>query len=265
MVVNTVNTDTVHASKKRSGMTEPMTVMVAEVSAQAPSWLVRLAADERYLYRDIRKLIPTDGHLIHDALFNDDCVANMYYFIENLPQVESKEAAIKKSFTEGLEKHPQEESKESTPEILNAPKQESIDKPLTPAGTTTTINSSKAEAELHNDRNIPEVRVGVYLGPKLCGHRSIVHGGFIATLMDEISGAAAFVTFGPGVFTANLNVNYLKPLPALTWVEIRARATNQEGRKTWISVSVENGEGEMFAQGTALFVLPKWKMAAESR
>ena len=107
----------------------------------------------------------------------------------------------------------------------------------------------------------PEVHVLFELGTALCGHAGIVHGGLTASLIDQISGETAFLSTGPGSFTANLNVNYLKPLIAGRWVEVVGRVVGVEGRKVRVRVEVSEGavdERVVYATGDVLFVRPKW-------
>jgi len=100
-----------------------------------------------------------------------------------------------------------------------------------------------------------------YLGPSLCGHTGIIHGGLTAALIDQISGETAFLVSGPSVVTANLNVNYTKPLIANRYVTVHGRVARKEGRKVWVEVRVKDGVGEdsvEYANGVVLFVRPKW-------
>ena len=112
----------------------------------------------------------------------------------------------------------------------------------------------------------PEVRVLWELGAGVCGHAGIVHGGLTAALIDQCSGETAFLATGPGSFTANLTVNYHKPLIAGRWVEVQGRVVGVEGRKIRVRVEVaegaqgegEGGERLVYATGDVLFVRPKW-------
>lgn len=65
-----------------------------------------------------------------------------------------------------------------------------------------------------------------------------------------------FSCVGP-CFTANLNIDYIKPLLAPAWVLVRAHVERQEGRKVSVLASVENGVGEIYAKAVVLFVKPK--------
>lgn len=65
-----------------------------------------------------------------------------------------------------------------------------------------------------------------------------------------------FSCVGP-CFTANLNVDYVKPLKTPAWILVRAHVDRHEGRKVFIAGTVENGEGVIYAKSMALFIKPK--------
>lgn len=102
-----------------------------------------------------------------------------------------------------------------------------------------------------------------YLGEDLCGHPTIVHGGFIATMLDEGLGRCCFGALPNRVaMTATLTVNYRAPTPANSFVVLRAETTKVEGRKAWVEGRLETlvGEGEkpkVLCEATALFIEPR--------
>lgn len=102
-----------------------------------------------------------------------------------------------------------------------------------------------------------------YLGHELCGHPGIIHGGLLATMIDEGLARCCFAALPHKVgVTANLNVNYRFPVKAGSYVVLRAKTTRAEGRKAWVEGRVETlvGEGEtpvVLAEATALFVSPR--------
>ncbi|KAH8156918.1 hypothetical protein CIB48_g11328 [Xylaria polymorpha] len=102
-----------------------------------------------------------------------------------------------------------------------------------------------------------------YLGNELCGHPGIVHGGLVATMLDEGLARCCFAALPHKVgMTANLNINYRAPAQADSYVILRATTTRVEGRKAWVEGRIETlvGEGEtpvVLAEATALFVSPK--------
>jgi acyl-coenzyme A thioesterase PaaI-like protein len=100
--------------------------------------------------------------------------------------------------------------------------------------------------------------------PHHCGgSKEIVNGGIIATLIDchslNLAIAHAYrmerrpIGSVPriGYVTRNLNVSYLKPTPMDQSVELRARITKIEGRKTWVTCTLSAG-GQICATGDVL-------------
>jgi adenylylsulfate kinase len=102
-----------------------------------------------------------------------------------------------------------------------------------------------------------------YLGGDLCGHPGIVHGGMLATMLDEGLARCCFAALPNKVgMTANLNINYRAPAPAGAFVVLRAVTTKVEGRKAWVEGHIETlvGEGEtplVLAEASALFIEPR--------
>jgi len=102
-----------------------------------------------------------------------------------------------------------------------------------------------------------------YLGTDLCGHPGIVHGGFLATMLDEGLARCCFAALPNKIgMTANLNINYRAPAPAGAFVVLRARTTKVEGRKAWVEGHIETlvGPGEkpvVLVEATALFIEPR--------
>ncbi|GAB3497847.1 PaaI family thioesterase [Nocardiopsis coralliicola] len=88
---------------------------------------------------------------------------------------------------------------------------------------------------------------GVYQGPP-----GLVHGGWLAALLDQALGSAASAQGMPGL-TANLDVNYRNPTPLDTPLEVSARVTSTERRKVFVSGEVRCN-GEVTAEGTAIMV-----------
>ncbi|CAL3963595.1 unnamed protein product [Diplocarpon coronariae] len=102
-----------------------------------------------------------------------------------------------------------------------------------------------------------------YLGGDLCGHPGLVHGGMLATMLDEGLARCCFAALPNKVgMTANLNINYRSPAQAGKFVVLRAKTTKVEGRKAWVEGHIETlvGEGEtpvVIAEASALFIEPK--------
>jgi acyl-coenzyme A thioesterase PaaI-like protein len=106
-----------------------------------------------------------------------------------------------------------------------------------------------------------------YVGSDVSGHPGIVHGGFIATMLDEGLARCAFPAMQNKVgVTANLTVNYRRPTMAGQFLVLRAQTTKVEGRKAWAKGWIEsledgdrdeNGDSVKLVEAEALFVEPK--------
>lgn len=102
-----------------------------------------------------------------------------------------------------------------------------------------------------------------YLGSDLCGHPGIIHGGLLATILDEGLAWCCFAALPNKIgMTANLNINYRAPAPAGAFIVLRAKTTKVEGRKAWVEGHIETlvGEGEkpvVLVDASALFIEPR--------
>jgi len=86
-----------------------------------------------------------------------------------------------------------------------------------------------------------------YEGPPTC-----VHGGVIASVFDELLGAANIVAGTPGM-TGTLTVVYRRPTPILTPLDLVARQTGVDGRKIRASAAIYHN-GELTAEADGVFV-----------
>ncbi|KAL3480175.1 HotDog domain-containing protein [Aspergillus californicus] len=104
----------------------------------------------------------------------------------------------------------------------------------------------------------------VYLGPNVSGHPGIVHGGLLATLLDEGMGRCAFQVLPNNIgVTANLNIDYRRPAMAKNYFVLRAQVVKSEGRKAWVEAHIETlpeegQEPEVLVEAKSLFIEPKY-------
>lgn len=103
----------------------------------------------------------------------------------------------------------------------------------------------------------------LYIGSDVSGHPGIVHGGLLATLLDEGLARCCFPALPNKVgVTANLNIDYRRPAMADTYAVLRAETVKVEGRKAWVEGRIEtlpkNGEDPVtLVEAKGLFVEPK--------
>jgi adenylylsulfate kinase len=103
-----------------------------------------------------------------------------------------------------------------------------------------------------------------HVGTDLCGHVGIIHGGFLATMLDESLARCCFPALPHNIgFTAKLEINYKAPAMANQYLVLKAKTTKVEGRKAWVDGQIETlptAEGEepvVLVTASALFVSPK--------
>lgn len=133
---------------------------------------------------------------------------------------------------------------------------------------------------------IDSVSTFITLGAALDGHPGVLHGGIVASLIDEGMGILQSVNHerdhyravgkglvdgespsdGLGSFTAYLNVQYLRPVRTSAAVQVVAWYEKREGRKDWIQAEVRQnvgggeddaGEVVVCSKGEGLFVVPR--------
>ncbi|KAK4862228.1 hypothetical protein LT330_003366 [Penicillium expansum] len=110
----------------------------------------------------------------------------------------------------------------------------------------------------------------MYLGGDVCGHHGIIHGGLLATLLDEGLARCCFPALPNKVgVTANLNIDYRAPAMANQYVALRAETVKVEGRKAWVEGRIETlpsdgTEPVVLVEAKALFIEPRQAAALSS-
>lgn len=110
-------------------------------------------------------------------------------------------------------------------------------------------------------KNVREqsVRADIEIGCGLNGHPSIVHGGILALLMDDTLGFG-FDSLGiEAAVTANLNIDYVQPVPEQCHIHIVAHLDHREGRKLYWTVQVLDARDHtmVYCNATSLFIIPR--------
>uniref|UniRef100_A0A383VFX8 Thioesterase domain-containing protein n=1 Tax=Tetradesmus obliquus TaxID=3088 RepID=A0A383VFX8_TETOB len=110
-----------------------------------------------------------------------------------------------------------------------------------------------------------KIYTALRFGVPVCGHPTIVHGGLTSAIFDETFGVLLYAAgryshleLEHGVFTARLEVDYKKPLPAESTVLCTAQVDSLEGRKIWVAADLTDPlQQTVYASSRALFVKPK--------
>lgn len=86
------------------------------------------------------------------------------------------------------------------------------------------------------------------------GWVNVLHGGIIASLIDELAGWVVFRKLQTTGVTSSLNVRYKKAISTLEpELTIRGRITEQRRNLVTIVVEIMNSKGELCATGEALY------------
>jgi len=104
-----------------------------------------------------------------------------------------------------------------------------------------------------------EAMAFVHVGSALCGHEGIVHGGLLATLLDETLGRQALINLPEKIgVTAYLHLNYKAPTRADQFLVIKTRLIEAKGRKSKVAGVIEDMDGNVLVEAEALFIQPKY-------
>jgi uncharacterized protein (TIGR00369 family) len=85
------------------------------------------------------------------------------------------------------------------------------------------------------------------------GHPGFLHGGIIATLLDETMSKAVRAK-GLTAMTRHLEIDYKHPVPSRKLIRMEGRVVMDEGRKHWVEATIFSSDGHALAQGKGLFV-----------
>ncbi len=90
--------------------------------------------------------------------------------------------------------------------------------------------------------------------PDFAGFEGILHGGVVATALDEISAWSAMLIEGVLVYTAKLDIRFRKQADIDNEFLLRASVVERRGRRLTISASL-SGNSKTVAESKGLFVV----------
>jgi acyl-coenzyme A thioesterase PaaI-like protein len=154
----------------------------------------------------------------------------------------------------------------------------------TPRTVRSCISFFKKQSK--EEERINEITTLMTLGNGMNGHPAIMHGGIVATILDEAMGILQeanldqkhMADVGQGyvsgelppvrltTFTAELKIRYIRPVHTPGSLMVKSRYIKKEGRKEWIFAEIlqrvgagedYDGEEVLCATGEALFIQPK--------
>ena len=98
------------------------------------------------------------------------------------------------------------------------------------------------------------IRGSFRLGPEYQGGANFIHGGIIATVLDEVMGKVCRFRNARAV-TAELTIEYLKPVPIDADLEIEGKEIEMNGRNIHIAGEIRNQAGQVLARARGRFVI----------
>jgi uncharacterized protein (TIGR00369 family) len=85
------------------------------------------------------------------------------------------------------------------------------------------------------------------------GPPNLVHGGIIATLLDEAMSKAVRVR-GLTAMTRQMEIDYLRPVPSATQIRLEGKLVRSEGRKHWTAAQIFDEKSKLLATAKGLFI-----------
>lgn len=85
------------------------------------------------------------------------------------------------------------------------------------------------------------------------GPQGYVHGGIIATLLDETMSKAVRSHKVVGM-TRHMEVDYKRPVPSRAPIRLEGHVVRSEGRKHWAEAKILDAEGKPLAHAKGLFI-----------
>lgn len=92
------------------------------------------------------------------------------------------------------------------------------------------------------------------LGPEYQGGPGFIHGGIVATLLDEVMSKVSRFNKVTAV-TAELRVEYLKPVRVGQQLRVEGFQASREGRQLYYEGEIRDDAGVLLARGQGRFVI----------
>ncbi|MBN1262232.1 MAG: PaaI family thioesterase [Anaerolineae bacterium] len=112
--------------------------------------------------------------------------------------------------------------------------------------------------QLYEDHEAGEVVVPVVIPEAYQGYPGIVHGGILATILDEVTGRAIMMEVSHDYFwvTAKMTVRYRKPTPTGTSLLVAGWVVERRGRSARVAGEIRLADGVVTVESESLVVQP---------
>jgi uncharacterized protein (TIGR00369 family) len=112
--------------------------------------------------------------------------------------------------------------------------------------------------QIYSDAERGEARATVTLSDAYQGYPGVVHGGIVATMLDEVSGRAVLIDSGPDslMVTLKLEVRYRKPTPTNTPLLVVGTVARPGQSRAQVHGEIRLPDGTVTAEAEAVVVRP---------
>jgi uncharacterized protein (TIGR00369 family) len=114
-------------------------------------------------------------------------------------------------------------------------------------------NERGMQLTFEQDEAARRIRGVFRIAPEFQGGPGFVHGGIVATLLDEVMAKVSRFEKDYAV-TGSLDIEYLKPVPIGEELHVEGWETRRDGRIRMREGEVRNSSGVLLARGTGKFV-----------
>jgi acyl-coenzyme A thioesterase PaaI-like protein len=114
-------------------------------------------------------------------------------------------------------------------------------------------NENGLQLDFQHDKERDEVYTSFSFEEYMQGYETIVHGGFLSMLLDEVM-AKACLYHNLTAVTAKFEIRFKKPVYVHEKLEFRGRIGEIRGKKIYTESVCTGGEGDIRAQASALFI-----------
>lgn len=90
-----------------------------------------------------------------------------------------------------------------------------------------------------------------------CGFKGLVHGGIIATLLDELAAWTIITHLHRFGLTTEVKVRYIRPVRTEVEINIEGEIQNQLGDNVEVLTKIRSAEGELLAEAESKWLLPE--------
>jgi uncharacterized protein (TIGR00369 family) len=114
-------------------------------------------------------------------------------------------------------------------------------------------NAHGMHLAFEQDDDARRIRGHFRVAPQYQGATGSAHGGIIATLLDEVMAKVSRFT-GVQAVTAELAIEYLRPVPVDEDLILEGHEVNREGRNLHYAGEIRNASGAVLARSRGRFV-----------